>query len=253
MAGIIIDSHVHVGRNEARWDETRPMLEALGIDTAVLAADGGSASLDGDRGLPGVLSRPGGPFALWYIGGEPFSGIEVGPAELPRDLEDYQGIEWHCWFSAGYDYGSGADEVAAAEAEQLLGSEAARTAWEGLDEVVERGFPIRLTESLPVTVAIVARYPQATFIVPHMGLRNGGTARVMRALARNEQVYFDTSAVEPDEALVRRVSAARVLFGSDAPAGDVAWALRGVRALDVPADDLALILGGNAERLFGAA
>ncbi len=247
---LIIDSHVHVGRNAARWDETRPTLEALGIDTAVLAAVPESYDLEGDAGLPADLSRPGGPFGLWYIGGNPFAGLQRGPARLPRRLDDFQGIEWHCYFAEGLDYG-GSDELAVDAAVQLLRSAEARAALDALDAVVAARLPIRLTENLPVTLALVERFPQATFIIPHMGLRNGGTARAMNALAPNPSVYFDTSVVEVNEAMVRLVGAERVLFGSDAPTGDAAWSLRAVRSLKLPGREIAAILGSNAERLFG--
>jgi hypothetical protein len=247
---LIIDSHVHVGRNHERWDETRPMLEALGIDTAALAADPEAYDLESDATLPGDLSRPGGPFGLWYIGGNPFAGFQRGPAHLPRRPEDYQGIEWHCYFSGGFDYG-GSDEVAAAEAAELLRSEAARPALEVLDALAAARLPVRITESLPITLALIERLPEATVIIPHMGLRSGGTTRIMHALADNPRVYFDTSVVEVNEALVRLVGAERVLFGSDAPMGDAAWSLRAVRSLDLPPADIAAILGENAQRLFG--
>jgi len=246
----VIDSHVHVGRNHARWEETRPGLEALGIESAVLAADPEAYNIDGDAALPGDLSGPGGPYGLWYIGGNPFGGIRRGPARLPRDLSDFQGVEWHCYFSQGFDYG-GSDELAAAAAVSLLESEAARPALEALEAVVAARLPVRVTEALPVTLALIERHPEATWVIPHMGLCNGGTARVMNALAGSPRVLFDTSIVELNEALVRRVGAERVLFGSDAPMGDAGWSLRGVRGLDLPPGQIAALLGENARKLFG--
>ena len=246
---LVIDSHVHVGRNESRWETVRPSLEAVGIDTAVLSADPESYDLRGDRSIGGDLARPGGPFGLWYISGNPFGGYRLAEPLLPRSLDDYDGVDWHCWFSDAYDYGS---SDALAEAQALLDSADACRALEALEALFEAGLPVRLTESLPFTLALIELFPSARFIIPHMGLRNGGCARVLNALAESPRVYFDTSVVQPNEGMVRTVGAHRVLFGSDTPTGDLARAIREVRSLDLPPGEIEAILGGNAQRLFGA-
>jgi hypothetical protein len=246
---IVIDSHVHVGRTHARWEETRPRLHAAGIDAALLTADPDSPNLDDERALPAALSRPEGPYALWYIGGDPFSGIRRGRPPVPPGLNDYHGVEWHCYFSRGFDYGS-SDDIDAAATAQELDSATAREASGVIEAIIAAGLPIRLTENLPTTLALIDRYPDGRFIIPHMGLRNGGTSRVMNALADNPNVYFDTSVVEPNEGMVGRVGWERVLFGSDAPTGDPAWAIRQVRELNLPPEQIAGILGANAQRLF---
>jgi predicted TIM-barrel fold metal-dependent hydrolase len=50
--------------------------------------------------------------------------------------------------------------------------------------------------------------------------------------------------------MVERVGVDRVLFGSDAPAGDTAWSLRALRSLHLPDRQIAAMLGENAKRLF---
>lgn len=244
-----VDAHVYVGRNESRWQTTRPELEALGIDTAVLSADPESFDLAGDRTLPGDLSRRGGPYGLWYIGGTPFAGHSRGPADLPRRLGECDGIDLHCFFSDGYDYGS-SDEVAAAATRELLDSFVGRESLAALAEAVAAGLPLRLTESLPVTLALVERFPEATFVIPHMGLRNGGSSRVLNALADKPRVHFDTSAVELNEGMVEKVGPHRVIFASGTPQGDASRALHQVRALQIPPADITRILGENALRLL---
>jgi len=245
---VIIDSHVHVGRNESRWETIRPTLEAVGIDTAVLSADPESYDLRGDRGIGGDLARPGGPFGLWYIGGDPFAGYRLSDSLLPRSLDDYDGVDWHCWFSDAHDYGS-SDTLA--EAQALLDSTEARRALEAIEAIFDAGLPLRLTESLPFMLALIERFPTGTFIIPHLGLRNGGCSRVLNALTDNPRVHFDTSVVQPNEGMVRTVGAHRVLFGSDVPTGDAARALRDVRTLGLPPREIVAILGENARRLFG--
>jgi hypothetical protein len=244
---LVIDSHVHVGRNESRWEVVRPALEALGIDTAVLSADPEAFDLRGDRSIGADLAGPGGPFGLWYIGGDPCSGYRLPEPLLPRSLDDYDGVDWHCWFSDAHDYGS---SDALAEAQALLDSAEARRALEAIEMTFAAGLPLRLTESLPFTLALIERFPAGTFIIPHMGLRNGGCSRVLNALAGSARVFFDTSVVQPNEGMVRTVGAHRVLFGSDAPGGDPARAIRDVRNLSLPPGEIAAILGENARRLF---
>ncbi|MGQ9732341.1 MAG: amidohydrolase family protein [Candidatus Zipacnadales bacterium] len=246
---IIIDSHVHVGRNENRWERIRPLLERVGIDTAVLSADPESYDLIGDRSIGGDLARPGGPYGLWYIGGNPFGGYRRAVPLLPPRLSDYDGVEWHCYFTESYDYGR-TDEVAFASAQEFLNSSEAQKALEALEIIVACGLPIRLTESFGFTLALAERFAQAIFIIPHMGLRNGGVSRVLNTLADRPHVYFDTSIVEPNEGMVERVGFRRVLLGSDIPTGDPARAVRDVRNLNLAHEKINAILGENARRLF---
>lgn len=245
----IIDSHVHVGRNESRWETIWPSLAALGIGTAVVSADPNSYDIQGDRSIGPDLARPGGPYGLWYIGGNPFAGYRLSGSLLPRCLSDCDGVEWHCWFSEGFDHGS-SDELTATEVEDFLQSRDAKRGLEAMSEIVSARLPIRLTESLPVTLALIERFRTGTFIIPHMGLRNGGVSRVLNALGDNPRVYFDTSLVEPNEGMVRKVGWQRVIFGSDAPLGDPVRALWNVRNLNLSPEQISAILGENAERLF---
>ena len=246
---IVIDSHVHVGRNQARWSSVRPALEAVGIDTAVLSPDPDSHDLRGERGIGGELARPGGPYGLWYIGGSPFAGYRSGEALLPPSLDDYDGVDWHCWFSAGYDYG-GSGEAELADARAFLESSVSWEALTALEAAVAARLPVRLTESLAFTLALLESFPLGTFIVPHLGLRNGGVSRVLNALAERRRTLFDSSLVEPNEGIVALIGAERMLLGSDAPNGEPGKAVRDVRNLHVAPDDMAAILGENARRLF---
>jgi len=72
-----------------------------------------------------------------------------------------------------------------------------------------------------------------------------------------KDVYFDTSycagrmPVLQARRIVRTHGAERILFGTDLPWGDPAAELRLVRSLHLPAEEEALVLGGNAQRLLG--
>ena len=69
---------------------------------------------------------------------------------------------------------------------------------------------------------------------------------------RHPNIYTDTSGVRRFDLLeqaVRRAGARKVLFGSDGPWLHPAVELAKVRALELPPDDEALVLGGNFLRL----
>ena len=79
----------------------------------------------------------------------------------------------------------------------------------------------------------------------------------MRVLI-GQPVYFDTSwppsLATIDQDVLRSIISShgsdRVVFASDWPTASPAAEVRALRALGLPADDLALILGGNAERML---
>jgi predicted TIM-barrel fold metal-dependent hydrolase len=99
-------------------------------------------------------------------------------------------------------------------------------------------------------------WPELVAVLAHMGgFREwGGVAE--RIIGRD--VWLDTAYTPgrlPDEDFVRLVrahGADRVLFGSDGPWADPAEELALLRGIGLAPDELAAILGGNAERLLSA-
>lgn len=98
-------------------------------------------------------------------------------------------------------------------------------------------------------------FPDLTCILAHMGGYLYWDEVREHLCGRN--VYFDTAYVPgylPDEAfrfLIREHGAERVLFGSDGPWKDAGVEIAHLRRLGLSDDELAGILGGNAERLLG--
>ncbi len=101
------------------------------------------------------------------------------------------------------------------------------------------------------------RHPEARVIVPHLGIDE--TFLFEELLEEFEHLYLDTTMalsgyfpVRPDLEILRR-KPERILYGTDFPNLPYDWTteLGIIRGLGLPARDQALILGGNAQRLFG--
>jgi predicted TIM-barrel fold metal-dependent hydrolase len=123
-----------------------------------------------------------------------------------------------------------------------------------------------LAFSLPVLVDIVSRpevvdmfareYPRVNFIIAHLGSFTdnwNAHQQVIYQLARYPNVYADTSGVRQFDYLVqavRRAGPYKLLFGSDGPWLHPGMELYKIRLLGLPAEQEALVLGGNAVRLL---
>lgn len=108
--------------------------------------------------------------------------------------------------------------------------------------------------------ALAARFSETTFVALHLGLHPEGIKDTPAAVRDTPNVLVDTSQtpdfphdvyVEP----VRVLGAARVLFGSDGPECDLSLNLQklalAIEQHGLSEHDAALVLGGNAERVFG--
>ncbi|CRK59233.1 amidohydrolase 2 [Alloactinosynnema sp. L-07] len=99
------------------------------------------------------------------------------------------------------------------------------------------------------------QYPRVAFVIPHLG-SFADDWRAQRAfidvLARHPNVHTDTSGVRRFDLLVeavRRAGPHKVLFGSDGPWLHPGVELAKVHALDLTAEAMRLVLGGNVLRL----
>jgi predicted TIM-barrel fold metal-dependent hydrolase len=110
-----------------------------------------------------------------------------------------------------------------------------------------------------VVELLAQEYPDVAFIIPHLGsFADDWRAQLalIDHLVRHPNVYADTSGVRRFDLLeqaVERSGPHKILFGTDGPWLHPAVELAKIRALELPADDEALILGGNFLRLTGAA
>jgi len=240
----ILDAHLHLGRAHLPAGEAEGMLAACGAAGAAVFADPESGDLEGDNRY--VLSAARGKpllFPYLYVGGNPYDGPGGGlTLPPPSALEGYRGIKWHCWFTPAHDSGGGPLGMPPGEAEGAVGSPGVAALMEA---AAGKGLPVCLEEHFQLTLLFVALYPRTRFIIPHMGMLNGGAGAVLAALAGRGNVWFDTSLAAPDAAVIRRLGADRVLFGSDHPYGHPATSLARLRSLRLPPSDEEKVLGGN--------
>jgi predicted TIM-barrel fold metal-dependent hydrolase len=133
------------------------------------------------------------------------------------------------------------------------------------DTLDGRGF---LKFARPLEVDEVAgRFRDVHFVLCHLG--NPWIEEAAELVYKNPNVYTDTSGLFPPptaryfdravercreriyDAIVTTGSPDRFLHGSDWPLEELGLAAQQIERLDLPAPDLAGILGGNAQRLFG--
>jgi len=119
---------------------------------------------------------------------------------------------------------------------------------------------------LPILVDVISRpevvdmfapeYPDVNFIIAHLGSFTDdwkAHQQVIYQMARYPNVYADTSGVRQFRYLVQAIKKAgprKLLFGSDGPWLHPGVELHKIRLLGLPADQEALVLGGNILRLL---
>jgi predicted TIM-barrel fold metal-dependent hydrolase len=103
---------------------------------------------------------------------------------------------------------------------------------------------------------VAPSYPDVDFIIPHLGSFSDdwrAQQQVVDQLVRYPNVYADTSGVRRFDYIVQavaRAGAGKVIFGSDGPWLHPGLELHKIRLLRLPAEQEALILGGNILRLL---
>ena len=104
-------------------------------------------------------------------------------------------------------------------------------------------------------VDIGKAFPGASILLGHTGGPVGGMDQALEAADRWPNLYCDiTASLSPYgmlEALVQRVGADRILFGTDMPFIDCRAKIGYVAYARIPDDDKRKILGLNTKRLFG--
>ncbi|WP_432991242.1 amidohydrolase family protein [Dactylosporangium sp. CA-233914] len=100
-------------------------------------------------------------------------------------------------------------------------------------------------------VVLAARHPDVTFVSGHCG-HTGLDAAGLNLVAPLPNIAVELSGCFTAVArlAVRRLGAHRVLFGTEHPLQHPSVEVAKLRALDLPPDELALVAGGNADRIL---
>jgi len=128
------------------------------------------------------------------------------------------------------------------------------------EEMENLGVPVEFHDgtppySSPLQIAHFAmKHPKLKVILGHAGLHDLWKEAIYAA-ERCPNVYLIPSGMPPHglRQALKRLSAERFLFGSDAGFGDPYWQLfqlEKIRSLRLSPEEEALILGGNAERIL---
>lgn len=101
----------------------------------------------------------------------------------------------------------------------------------------------------------IKEYPEVNFIFGHSGGRVEGIKTAVEIGTRNKNAYYDIAGDIYDRRLIEyiagHVGADHLLFGSDLGWFDPASQMGMVLGANLTTEEKALILGGNASRLFG--
>jgi predicted TIM-barrel fold metal-dependent hydrolase len=101
---------------------------------------------------------------------------------------------------------------------------------------------------------VIRQYPGTAFILGHSGGLNRGIHRAVALANRYENAYLDTSGFEFSnvwiEDIMKKVSSAKVIFGSDYPFHDLRGGLSRILLADMDDDTKLDVLGRSFSRLL---
>ncbi len=239
---MIIDSHMHCGR-ELPFETIAPLLKKAGIQGACLFAPVEDIY---DRYDFNFTDTP-----YWqrkrkeanrYLLNLSHPELKIFPYLFVwNDFDadelsfEYKGIKWHRHEDEPvYNYSD-------TKCYQLI------------EKITELKLPVVFEESTYNTVNFVSNLaPDATVIIPHLGLLNGGFEAILSSkIWEKENVYADTSLAPAYTILefIKKYGAHKLLFGSDFPFGQPSMELKKILALNLPAEDKKNILSRNILRL----
>jgi len=238
---VIIDCHCHAGKGDrmtAPWNTDAPIEPYLrrarkaGIDKTVVFAPFHTNYDEANRQVARIIGRfPGRLIGFAFVHATRDAGRIFRMVERARRW-GFRGIKSH-----GFEAMPTRELCEAARAFRMP----------LLADVVGRAEVVDL---------LASQFPDVNFIIPHLGsFADDWRAhqRVIDQLVRYPNVYTDTSGIRRFDYIVeaiKRAGARKVLFGSDGPWLHPGLELHKVRLLGLPADQEALILGGNIIRLL---
>ena len=239
---MIIDCHCHAGKGDGLtgpWDTNAPLEKHLrrateaGIDQTVLFAAFHSDYAKANRVVARIVkSRPDRFYGFAFIHPVRDRGRVHQMTREAIEQHGFRGIKVH-----RHDARITREVCEAARAYRLP----------VLYDIMGETSAVEL---------LATEYPDVPFIIPHLG-SFADDWRVQLALidhlVRHPNVFTDTSSMRRFDLLeeaVKRAGAEKIIFGSDGPWLHPGVELAKVRALDLPLQQEALVLGGNLLRLL---
>lgn len=238
---MIIDAHCHAGHGDGLtgpWNTSAPLdryakrARRAGIDHTVLFSALGSDYRRANREVAAIVARDPLRFSGFVFVNAQRDAGRIG-ALVAEGVEGFgfKGIKVH----------------------RLD----ARITREVCEVARSRSLPVLYDVMGEVWVAelLADEYPDVDFIIPHLGsFADDWRAQqaLVSTLERRPNIYTDTSGVRRFDVLaaaVSRAGAGKVLFGSDGPWLHPGVELAKIHALEIPAVQKDLILGGNFLRL----
>jgi len=137
------------------------------------------------------------------------------------------------------------------------GLESPNLAW-AMDASGERGLPVIFCSAtvVPELTRLAERFPKTVTVFGHMGAHAfdcSGPRAAVDAARNLENVFLEYSSALVWTILKEAAEQipGKLIFGSDSPCIHPASEIAKIRVMDLPPEDEAAILGGNAARLLG--
>jgi predicted TIM-barrel fold metal-dependent hydrolase len=177
----------------------------------------------------------------------------VNPNFLPESLAELEraaarGVRWVgelCGYIAGYPFTAPSGEATA-----------------GFAEIVRRasglGMVLHLHAGTEEMARLAEAYPQARFVIAHIGDSAPRCAERIEMVASHPNVHLDISGAGSErvgilELAVQRIGPERVLFGSDFTINDPGMVIARVQRASLSAAEREKVLHENVERLLSLA
>lgn len=237
---LILDAHAHCGLT-LPFEKLRPYWETANIGGGVLFAPVEEIYNRYDYSFtdsPGYRhSRKKVHAYLESLQGEKIYTYWFIWNDFALPPESFKGIKWHRHSTEPeYDYSS----------EKFVSC---------LNYICSKKLPVIIEEEFHNTLKLLQKIDRHTVaIIPHLGMLNGGYARLKQAgVFENTAVYVDTALAGSSEIkdFAQNYGSDRILFGSDFPFGVPANELAKVKKIFSGAE-LEKILGGNLLTLLSA-
>jgi predicted TIM-barrel fold metal-dependent hydrolase len=90
-------------------------------------------------------------------------------------------------------------------------------------------------------------------VLGHAALSEAPDTTLLRSARECQNLFFETSINRRPriERLILSLGPEKVVFGSDEPYGSAPEALEAIRSIELPEEEMAMVLGGNARSILG--